>query len=206
MKYMGTLLAAATLALAAPAHAEQGRLCVDEACLGMTLAEAEALPLAPARYAFKLGGKGDHHGLDSSGQRVNYAETGEFDAAVIRQFRSGVATVCSFGSATARLTGSDGRQLVLLFVAAMKNGKGELVLSEIGSFLPKQLSEAEVQRVKTEARARYGDAFSATWSKTITRPDVALYQNRMVGNTLTLRLPEHDVGAALMAQPGCAGE
>lgn len=206
MNYISTILAAATLTLAVSAHADEGKLCVDQACLGMTLAEAESLPLAPARYAFKFAGKDDYYGLDSSGQRVNYAETGEFDAGLMRQFRSSVATICRFGGATARLTGSDGQQVVLLFRPAIRDGKGALVLSEIGSFLPKQLSEADVQRIKTEAKARYGDAFSANWSKAITRPDVALYQNRMVGNTLTLRLPEQDLDAALMAQPGCAGK
>lgn len=203
MKYIGIMMAAAALAAAAPAQAQPGKLCVDQACLGMTLAEAEALPLAPAGYGFKFVGKGDYYGLDSGGKRVNYAETGDLDVGLIRQFRASVATICRFGGANARLTGSDGQRVVLLFQPAMRNGKGELVLTEIASFLPKQLSAADVQRIQAEARAKYGDAFSAQWSKAITRPDVALFQHRMVGNTLTLRLPEQDIDAALMAQPGC---
>lgn len=199
----GGMLALAMM-LGSAAQAQESRLCVDQACLGMTLAEAEALPLKPARYGFKLGGKGDFYGLDSAGKRVAYAETGELDVELIRQLRAGVTTLCRFGSATARMTGGDGQSVVLLFSPAMRNGKGELVLTEIGSYLPKQLDEAEVRRIKAEARARYGDAFSDTWSRAISKPDVALYQNRMVGNTLTLRLPEQDLGAALLAQPGCA--
>lgn len=189
--------------LPAAAQAQESQLCVDKACLGMTLAEAESLPLAPARFGFKFSGKGDFYGLDSAGQRINYAESGDLDGELIRKFRSSVATLCAFGGANAQLTGSDGQRVMLLFSPAMRNGKGELVLTEIASFLPKQLSEADVQRIQADAKARYGDAFSPQWSKPITRPDVALYQNRMVGNTLTLRLPEQDLSAALLAQPGC---
>lgn len=203
MRLMRIILAAAALALTAPAQAQQGKLCVDQACLGMTLAEVESLKLAPARFAFKFSGKGDYYGLDSTGQRVAYAETGELDVELIKKFRAGVATMCRFGDATARMSGSDGQNVVLLLRPAMRDGKGELVLIEIASFLPKKLSEAEVQRIKADARARYGAAFSDQWSREISKPDVALYQNRMVGNTLTLRLPDQDVSASLMAQPGC---
>jgi hypothetical protein len=207
MKHIRTGLAVAAFTLAVSAQAQDGKLCVDNACLGMTLAEAEALKLQPAGdYGFKFKGKGDYYGLDSAGQRVVYAESGDFDAALIRQFRANVATICSFGGANARLTGSDGQRVILLFRPAIKNGRGELVLSEIGSYLPKQLSEAELQRIKQEAKAQYGAAFSANWARDITQPNVALYQNRMVGNTLTLRLPEQDLSASLMAQPGCAAQ
>lgn len=201
---MSIIAAAAALTFAASAQAQDIKLCVDQACLGMTLAEAESLKLAPADdYGFKFSGKGDYYGLDSAGKRINYAESGDLDGDLIKKFRATVATICSFGGANARLTGSDGQRVMLLFRPALRSGKGELVLTEIASYLPKQLSESDVQRIKAEAKAKYGDAFSAKWSTAITRPDVALYQNRMVGNTLTLRLPEQDLSAALMAQPGC---
>jgi hypothetical protein len=197
------LIAAAALTLAAPARAQDGKLCVDDACLGMTLAQVAALKLAPAGYGFKFSGKGDFYGLDSGGQRVVYADTGEFDVGLIEKFRASVRTICSFGGATARLTGSDGQRVVLLFQPAIRDGKSELVVAEIGSYLPSQLSDADLQRIKADARARYGAAFSDHWSRVISRPDVALFQHRLAGNSLTLRLPPQDLSATLMAQPGC---
>lgn len=184
---------------------QQDKLCVDQACLGMTLEQATALKLEPAGdFAFKFSGKGDFYGLDRAGKRVNYADWGDFDNALIKQFRSSVATICSFGGANAKLTGSNGQRVVLLFAPVIRQGKGELVLTEIASYLPKKLSEEQLQRIQSDARARYGDAFSATWSQSIERPDVALYSHPIVGNTLSLRLPEPDVKQQLLAQPGCA--
>lgn len=206
MTYTGLFLAAAALTLTAPAHAQDSKLCVDDACLGMTLDAAAALKLAPAGYGFKFSGKGEFYGLDSGGQRVVYAESGELDADLIKRFRASVATLCSFGSATARMTGSDGQRVVLLFQPAIRDGKAALVVVEIASYLPKQLSDADLRRIQADARARYGAAFSEQWSRAIDRPDVALFQHRLVGNTLTLRLPPQDLGATLMAQPGCAAK
>ncbi|MBV7538420.1 hypothetical protein KW842_21835 [Duganella sp. sic0402] len=204
MKHIRTGLAVAALTLATWAQAQEGKLCVDKACLGMSLAEAEALKLEPVGdYGFKFKGKGDYYGLDSVGQRIVYAESGDFDAELIRQFRANVATICSFGGANARMTGSDGQRVVLLFSPTVKNGKAELALTEIGSYLPKKLNDADLQRIRDEAKAKYGEAFTAKWTRDITQPNVTLYQNRMVGNTLTLRLPEQDLSASLMAQPRC---
>lgn len=188
------------------AQAQQHKLCVDQACLGMTLEQADVLKLEPASsFGFKFSGNGDFYGLDRAGKRINYAESGDFDNALIKQFGSSVATMCSFGGANAKLTGSNGQRVVLLFAPVVKQGKGELVLTEIASYLPKKLSEEERQRIQSDAKSQYGDAFSASWSKTITRPDVALYSHPMLGNTLTLRLPEQDVRQQLLAQPGCTG-
>ncbi|MET0266967.1 MAG: hypothetical protein ABW202_15295 [Duganella sp.] len=207
MKY-GRIALVAALACAAwlpSAQAQQDKLCVDQACLGMTLEQAASLKLEPASsFGFKFSGNGDFYGLDRAGKRVNYAESGDFDNALINQFRSSVATICSFGGANAKLTGSNGERVVLLFAPAIKQGKGELVLTEIARYLPKKLSEEERQRIQSDARARYGDAFSSTWSQSIKRPDVALYSHPMLGNTLTFRLPEQDVRQQLLAQPGCA--
>lgn len=81
---MSIVAAAATLTFAASAQAQDGKLCMDQACLGMALAEAESLKLAPADdYGFKFSGKGNYYDLGSAGKRINYAESGDLDGDLI---------------------------------------------------------------------------------------------------------------------------
>ena len=188
------------------AQAHDGQLCVEQACLGMTLTAAAGLPLAPARFGFKLDDqRSESYGLDGAGQRVSFADQGEVDAELIRQFAARVTTICRFGAVTARLKVGD-VQHTLLFNPAMRNGKSALILTEIAHPLPRQVSDDEVQRVVAQAKARYGAAYAGHWTSTVTRPTVALYDQMIMARSLVLRLPVEDVAARLLAQPGCAGK
>lgn len=196
------------LGLSAPSMAQghDGQLCVEQACLGMTLTEAAALPLAPARFGFKLDDqRSESYGLDGSGQRVNLADQGEVDRELISQFDARVKTICRFGAVTARLKVGD-VQHTLLFSPAIRNGKGALVLTEIARPLPRQVSDAEVQRAVAQAKAQYGKAWAEPWTQTVTRPTASLYDQMIMARSLVLRLPVEDVAARLLAQPGCGGK
>lgn len=195
-----------SLSVMPQAQAQDRPLCVEQACLGMTLTEAAALPLTPARFGFKLDDqRSGSYGLDGSGQRVNLADQGEVDRELIGQFDARVKTICRFGAATARLQVGD-VQHTLLFSPAIRNGKGALILTEIARPLPRQVSDAEVQRAVAQARAQYGKAYAEPWTPTVTRPTVSLYDQMIMARSLVLRLPVEDVAARLLAQPGCGGK
>ena len=203
------IVAAALLALAGPgatpAQAQERQLCVAQACLGMNLAETASLTLVPAgMLAFKLD---DHHGqsygLDGAGQRVSFADQGDMDGDVIRQFAARVKTICRFDSASARLKVGDDRH-VLLFNPVIRNGKGELVLTEIARLLPKKMSDEQVRQAVAQVKQQYGDAYTEQWAKTVTRPNVALYDEMIMARSIVLRIPTANVADALIAQPGCA--
>ena len=198
---------ALTILGAMPAQAQERPLCVEQACLGMTLAEAASLKLAPAgMLAFKLDDQhGQSYGLDGAGQRVRLADQGDMDGDVIRQFTARVKTICRFESAGARLKVGDD-QHVLVFNPVMRNGKGQLVLTEIARMLPKKMTSEQVQQAVAQAQKQYGGAYTAQWTKTVTRPNVALYDEMIMARSIVLRIPTENVADALMAQPGCAGK
>ena len=195
-----------SLCATSPAQAQDDKLCVEQACLGMTLTEAAALPLAPARFGFKLDDKkSESYGLDGSGQRVSLADQGEVDGELIGQFDARVKTICRFGAVTARLKVGEVLH-TLLFNPAIRHGQGVLILTEIAQPLPRTMSEAEVQHAVAQAQAQYGAAYAASWTPTVTRPTVALYNQMIMARSIALRLPVEDVAAGLLAQPGCAGK
>jgi len=206
LRVIPALLLALGSATTSLAQVQDGTLCVEQACLGMTLSAAAALPLAPARFGFKLDDqRAESYGLDGAGRRVSFADQGEMDGELISQFQARVTTICRFGTASARLKVGDAEH-ILLFNPAMRNGKGELILTEIAYPLPRKVSDDEVQRLVAQAKARYGAAYAGQWTPTVTRPTVALYDQMIMARSLVLRLPVEDVAARLLAQPGCAGK
>lgn len=198
------LAMALSTAVMSPAQARDGKLCVEQACLGMTLTEAAALPLSPARFGFKLDDStSESYGLDGAGQRVKFADQGEMDSELIGQFQARVTTICRFGTVTARLKVDD-VQHILLFNPAIRNGKVALVLTEIAHPLPPKVSDADVQRAVAQAKARYGAAYAEPWTPTVTRPTVSLYDQVIMARSIVLRQPVEDLAAQLLEQPGCA--
>lgn len=206
MKPIKTALLAAALVVVASGQAQAAApaLCVEKACLGMTLAEAESLDfIAPEMFAFKFSPKGEMYGLDGNGQRIHYAEGGDVDAELIRKFNRSVNTICSLGSISARTRDSQGQRVNLMFSAVLRDGKPVVVLSEIARLLPRKMSDAELQRAAEQAQAQYGAAYAPEWSLKISRPTASLYADSFIGHALMLRLPQQEVSAQLLKQPGC---
>lgn len=194
----------ATLLACGAAQAQEAPLCVEKACLGMTLDEAKSLNfISPDMFAFKISGKGAMYGLDGNGQRIQYSEGGDVNAELIQQLQDSVKTICTLGTIGARTKDSQGRRVNLMFRAGLRDGKPAVILTDIAQILPRKQSDAELQSVADQAKAQYGAAFSPEWSREISRPDVAVYSDAFIGHALTLRLPHQDVRAQLLAQPGC---
>lgn len=195
----------------APAPAASRRLCLGQACLGMTLEEAASLPLDESTLSkFKTSTNGDcwacgtAYGLDSKGRRVWYSIPPIADRKWIQQYAQTIKLACVIGTPSAHMKASDGQRIILNFAPATRDGKGVMELVTITRFLPDTMSESQRKAFEQQARERYGSAFYVMTSLnnpprgpfvSVGHDAMAIHGVRQEGN---------DVNRMQKEQPGCS--
>ncbi|WP_374579993.1 hypothetical protein [Pseudoduganella sp.] len=189
----------AALAGARPAD----KLCLRGACLGMSVGEARRLKLEPARAAFMQFGPeapGAGRAVSTDGRLIYVTDGAWLDSKSVAAFARGVRTICELRSGSfAHMKAEDGKQIKLHFSPTVRDGKGTLILRKIERLLP-AMSQMDYGYFQRSVAEEYGAAYvNAGQVPPADRPYV-----QMKGWTLTLALPEEDLGARLMETPGCS--
>jgi hypothetical protein len=195
-------------ALSAAGHAEEPSLCLANACLGMTVAQAKSLELEPTNsysgIVFKKGIIADTYGLAADGTRV-WFDGLNFDKKTLAEFSQRVKTICAVNIIGAKMKASDGQPISLTFRPMMRNGHGELILTQIERTLPPTLSASQMGEVIKQAKARYGVSFSKDYPVFPEKPTVSIRNQFTMGSSVSLVLPyKENVWKALNEQPGCS--
>jgi hypothetical protein len=199
---------------ALPASADASRICLANACTGMTLEEVAKLNLKSMNYSANfspINTRSGHYGLDANGKLVAMNTT-RIDKLWIKQYLQTVRTMCvSPGRLHAETSTSDGTPVSLGFELTTQHGKVEYVLSSIMRGLPDNMSASERKNFENEVRNRYGRAF-------IENGDIARSvkaHNRELGEAVAMLYPGHLelLGPGrppgtfkLMEQPGCSNK
>jgi hypothetical protein len=168
----------------------------------MTVAQAGALELQPPGMfgiTFTKGTPGDSYGLAPTGGRVWFVGN-NFDKKTLAEFTQRVKTICAVDFVAAKIKASDGQPIRLTFRPAMRNGHGELILTQIERALPPNLSESQTREMVSQAKARYGEFFSKEYLLFPKKPTVSIQR----GASVSLVLPFEKVGNTLKEQPGCS--
>lgn len=195
----------------ASASSPAGRLCLGQACLGMTLEEAASLPLVKSSIAkFTVHSNGDclvcgpAYGANSKGERIWYSVAGIADSNWIRQYAQTVKLACVLGSSTAYMKASDGKKIILNFAPAFRDGKGVMELVTITRFLPDTMSQSQWKAFEQQARERYGSAFytNANLYETPRGPYVTVRHDQLA--IYGVRQDGNDVNRMMKEQPGCS--
>ncbi|MBM5574509.1 hypothetical protein [Deefgea sp. CFH1-16] len=188
----------------------QSELCVNKACLGMTLEEASKLPLSNAS-ALKLEvsenrrGVGDF-GVDFDGKRV-YFVGDVIDKSIINLLKNNVKTICSPNTSfQAKLLASDGEPITLFFGPTAIDGAIKWTVQRINRKLPAKISKSELEKFKEEAKNRYGeywiDRNGKDWNKQLNGPSVSIGVSLGIGQLLILETPYKRINT--MEQKGCS--
>ena len=195
-----------------------GKVCLANACIGMSLEEAAKLNLKPqstrstpdANFA-PINARFGNYGLDANGKLVGMKSLA-VDRVWIQQFMQTMRTMCQVPSQlSAEVTASDGTPVNPVFVLRKRNGKVEYGLTLISRLLPENMSVTESKNFENEVRHRYGGAFvensdigkaGAAYNGHISEPVVILGPRSL--QLLGPRTP--GVAAQLMEQPGCSNK
>lgn len=196
------------------AYPDASRICLANACIGMTLEEAGKLNLKStgnsANFSPIKTRSGDY-GLDASGNLVGMHTT-RIDKLWIKQYLQGVQTICAAPSRLhAETATSDGTPVRLGFQLTTENGKVEYVLSSIMRGLPNNMSASERKNFENEVRQRYGRAFleNADIARTVKAHNGELGEAvaMLYPRYLELLGPGRPRGTLkLMEQPGCSNK
>lgn len=193
-----------------------GRVCLANACIGMTLEEAANLSLKPrsgkitANVNFvSTKDRVGNYGLDANGKLVSIRSIA-VDRAWIKEFVQTIHTMCAVPpQINAEISASDGTPINLAFGLRKQNGKVEYVLLMITRMLPNNMSASERRKFENEVRSRYGRAFIE--NSDIGRNNLAnngqLQEPVVMLNPsyLELRGPSSpELASRLMEQAGCS--
>lgn len=195
-----------------------GKVCLANACLGMSLEEAAKLNLNPQstgsvpRASFgPINGRSGYYGLDANGKLIGMKSLA-VDRVWIQQFLQTMRTMCQVPTQLgAEITASDGTPIGLVFVLRQRNGKVEYGLYSISRALPENMSATERKNFENEVRHRYGAAFvdsadirkaAAAYNGSNAEPAVLLSPHHL--QLLAPRGPKVDT--QLMEQPGCSNK
>lgn len=197
-----------------PAGADATRICLANACTGMTLEEAAKLNLKSTNISANftpIDNRSGHYGLDANGKLIAMNAT-QIDKLWIKQYLQTVRTMCVSPSRLGATTStSDGTPVSLGFELTTQHGKVEYVLASIMRGLPDNMSTSERKNFENEVRNRYGRAF-------IENGDIARSvkaHNRELGEAVAMLYPGHlellgpgrPPGAfKMMEQPGCSNK
>lgn len=147
---------------AVPASTDASRICLANACTGMTLEEAAKLNLRSVNHSANfspINTRSGHYGLDANGKLIAMNTT-RIDKLWIGQYLKTVRTMCvTPGRLHATTSTSDGAPVSLGFDLTTQHGKAEYVLSSIMRGLPDNMSASERKNFENEVRNRYGRAF-----------------------------------------------
>ncbi len=194
-----------------------GRVCMANACIGMSLEEAAKLNLkpvstnssAPTNFPH-IGNRFGHYGLDAKGKLIAINST-SVDRAWIRQFLQTVHTMCiPPGQLHAEISARDGTPIQLGFNLREQNGKAGYVLASVRRMLPDNMSVSEQRKFVDEVRNRYGRAFieSSDIGRTVRASNGELAEGvaMVFPSFVELRGPgtPRTLGTKLMEQPGCS--
>jgi hypothetical protein len=193
-----------------------GRVCLANACIGMSLEEAARLDLKPrsTKYAANVNfrstrERAGHYGLDANGKLVAITSLA-VDKAWIREFGQTIRTMCAVSpQISAEISASDGMPINLVFFLKKQNGKIQYVLSSITRLFPGNMSASERRNFENEVRNRYGRAFveNGDIARAIKANNGQLQEPAVMINPayLELRGPgSPDLASQLMEQPGCS--
>jgi len=209
--------AAQAPASAAAADNAGGPLCLANACLGMTLEQAAALPLVPRKKdagpaLIYNGQRGGVYGLDTKGKPVTLNIIGDVDRAWIGQYQQNVRTLCGAPPyLLAWLPASSGQPIALTFVPVLRDGKTVFVLNKMMRILPHPMSASDRQALEAQSRARYGAAlvgYQEGYAIELRNKGVITAPMAVLGPTdLQLKGPtQPDINPALIEQPGCTSK
>lgn len=196
------------------ASADASRICLANACTGMSLEEAAKLNLKSTNMSANFSpieSRGGHYGLDVNGKLVAMNKT-QIDKLWIKQYLQTVRTMCVAPSRLHATTStSDGTPVHLGFELTTQNGKVEFVLSSISRGLPNNMSGSERKNFENEVRNRYGRAFIENGDI----PRTVKAHNRELGEAVAMLTPTYLELVApgrppgtlkLMEQPGCSNK
>jgi hypothetical protein len=195
-----------------------GKVCLANACIGMSLEEAAKLNLKPssmktapnANFA-PIQARFGNYGLDANGKLVGMRSLA-VDRVWIQQFLQTMRTMCQVPfQLNAQVAASDGTPVDLVFVLRKRNGKVEYGLSMISRLLPENMSVAERKNFENEVRQRYGRAYieNASIGKTAAAYNGQISEPAVILNPRSLQLlgPQTPgIAAQLMEQPGCSNK
>lgn len=195
---------------------EPGKVCLANACIGMSLEEAAKLNLKPqsSKSASNFGpinARSGNYGLDANGKLVGIKSLA-IDRVWIQQFLQTMRTMCEVPhQLNAEIAASDGMPVGLTFVLRKQNGKVEYGLSSISRLLPENMSVTERKNFENEVRRRYGRAFveSADIGKAVAAYNGKITEPVVLLNPRNLQLlgpRTSGVADQLMEQPGCSNK
>jgi hypothetical protein len=199
-------------------NAGAGRVCLANACIGMSLEEAAKLNLksvsttSSAQSNFPhIGNRFGYYGLDAKGKLIAINNSSSIDRAWIRQFLQTMHIMCippeQLG---AEVSASDGTPIQLGFNLKEQNGKVGYVLFSVRRMLPNNMSASEQSKFVDEVRNRYGRAFieSNDIGRTIKASNGEIDEGvaMVFPSFVELRGPgtPRGLGAKLMEQPNCS--
>lgn len=196
------------------ASANAPRICLANACIGMTLEEAGKLNLKstsnPSNFS-PINSRLGYYGLDANGKLIAM-NTSRIDSLWIRQYLQSVRTMCvTPGRLHAETSTSDGTPVRLGFDLTTQYGKVEYVLRSITRGLPDHMSASERKNFENEVRQRYGRAFIETGdiARNVKANNGELGEAVVMLNPSFLELlgPGRPQGTLkLMEQPGCSNK
>lgn len=198
-------------------EAGAGRVCMANACIGMSLEEAAKLnlkswsPNAGTQNHFPhIGNRFGDYGLDAKGKLITISSP-TIDRTWIKQFLQTVHTMCTPPwHLNATTSASDGTPIQLGFNLREQNGTAGYVVSSVRRMLPDNMSVSERKKLVDEVRSRYGRAFieSSDIGRTIRASNGELPEAvaMVFPSMVELRGPAtpRGLGAKLMEQPGCS--
>lgn len=201
----------------ARSDAGTGRVCMANACIGMSLEEAAKLnlkswsPNANTQNHFPhIGNRFGDYGLDAKGKLITISSP-TIDRTWIKQFLQMVHTMCTPPwHLNATTSASDGTPIQLGFNLREQNGKVGYVVFSVRRMLPDNMSVSEQRKLVDEVRNRYGRAFveSSDIGRTIRASNGELSEGvaMVFPSMVELRGPAtpRGLGAKLMEQPGCS--
>jgi hypothetical protein len=182
------------------------KMCVGQACLGMTVREAADLPWLEIPDNLKMSFKHDSlmgNGLDSGGQKV-WIGMGNFDRRSIHEYVRRVQVTCLVEEKTGWLKSSDGDKVFVHFNPAIVQGRGTLIVTGITRVLDLHMSDAQIAALTEQARQRYGTTYSEWPVVRVERPAAWMTVNFSHGRVLELALPKPQQEQALLSQSGCS--
>jgi hypothetical protein len=197
--------------------ASTGRVCMANACIGMSLEEAAKLDLKSmptslstqsnfASISKRIG----EYGLDANGKVIAITST-SIDRAWIRKFLHTVHTMCvPPGQLSAEISARDGTPIQLGFNLREQDGKVGYVLASVTRILPNNMSVSEQKKFVDEVRSRYGRAFieESDIGRTIRASNGELDEGvaMVFPSYIELRGPgtPRALRTKLMEQPGCS--
>lgn len=197
------------------AHAEDTSLCVASACVGMTGAEVAKLNLATdsSPYNLKVSPTPARHspnqdfGLDANGKRLWFTG-GAADKGSLSEFIRQVKTMCKFAGTWTDMKTSDGQKMQLTLSPVIRDGKIELILTEITRPLPPNLTQGQKADFIAQAKTRYGSAWADAYASSKKGPKATVKFDAAKGQVLLLSMPRDVMKSreAMLSQHGCSSK